>query len=187
MPAFPLFLTKSAAPRIASGLISVSPAMAFLDLLPFRCRIVARFVGDMIRRRPGEQLDTFSCVCDAAILISWGFSFGVSVVLWSVARFLNTEKADWVLLFASMCVLMVPRACLPSHIGGYKMHLLCFIGFNFFTARPTWKINALCGKPSHCPTGFLPPCCFVRPCTPAAGSLVLRASVLWCGSAALAQ
>lgn len=86
----------------------------------------------------------------AAIVITRVFVFGASVLLWSLALLLNNVKADWILLFASMCVIIIPRACLPFRVGDCMMNHVCFMAFNFFTPRPTWKISAMCSK-SECP------------------------------------
>ncbi|KAL8452336.1 hypothetical protein Emag_002455 [Eimeria magna] len=78
------------------------------------------------------------------ILMNWAIVFGASVLLWGLALLLNTRVAAWRLLFATMCMVVIPRSCLPFRVGDCMLQYICFIGFNFFTSSPTRKISFLC-------------------------------------------
>ncbi|CDJ49166.1 hypothetical protein, conserved [Eimeria brunetti] len=82
---------------------------------------------------------------DFAIVVNWSIAFGACVIMWSLARLFNNEKMEWKLLHLSLFSVLVPRSCLPFRFGEFVMHQMCFMGFNFFTDRISWKANAFCG------------------------------------------
>ncbi|KAL8431540.1 hypothetical protein Efla_000586 [Eimeria flavescens] len=95
------------------------------------------FVSDQV------QFPPYRPVIEFVILMNWVFVFGASVFLYSLALLLGSMKAAR-LLFPSMCIILLPRACLPFRFGECMMQHICFIAFNFFTAHPTRKILSLC-------------------------------------------
>ncbi|CDJ37003.1 hypothetical protein, conserved [Eimeria tenella] len=82
---------------------------------------------------------------DFAILVNWGIVFGACVIMWSLARTMDNEKAEWKLLYLSMASVLVPRSCFPLRFGECVMHDMCFAGFNFFIDNPSWKTHVCCG------------------------------------------
>lgn len=84
----------------------------------------------------------------AALMFIWALIFGVCVFLRKLALWLETEKADSVALYISMCVVLLPRLCFRMLPAGSLFPFICTMIFYLFTEYPVWTVNLLCGKPS---------------------------------------
>ncbi|KAL8273261.1 hypothetical protein Esti_002762 [Eimeria stiedai] len=96
------------------------------------------FVSSQMHSPPDDPL------VELLILLNWAVVFGVAVLLWGLALLVDTRAAAWKLLFVTMCMVVIPRSCLPFRVGECMLQYICFIGFNFFTSHPTRKISILC-------------------------------------------
>lgn len=81
----------------------------------------------------------------AAILVTWGVVFSLCVLLWYVNRLLNTEKAEWRLLFFSLACVVVPRSVLPFGFVDFTMLQMCLVGIAFFNGRRSCMTHVFCG------------------------------------------